>query len=182
MGKTVIGKLAMKIVVVNGFPGCGKTTFENICQEILGPYCQSRSTVDKIKELAIAGGWDGDKTPRARKFLSDLKDLFTEFNDMPVNDIKLHAQRFEFELSQYGVGDQRAVFFVDSREPAELSRFRHEMNAIIILVRRDMEPLEISNHADADVEHFGYDYVIDNNGTIDDLREKAVEFLNLIFS
>ena len=46
------------------------------------------STVDKIKEIARDFGWDGEKTPKARKFLSDLKDVFTDWNDLPVRDVK----------------------------------------------------------------------------------------------
>jgi len=170
----------MKIVIVNGYPGCGKTTFELFCKDIMGPYCRSRSTVDKIKALARRGGWDGRKTPEARKLLSDLKDLFTQFNDMPFQDIVSHLEQFKAELTQYGVEEQSALFFVDSREPQELKRFREELGAIVIFIQRDNDG-NFSNHADANVENFDYDYIIDNNGTLEDLKVKAKKFLNLIF-
>jgi chloramphenicol 3-O-phosphotransferase len=43
----------LKIVIVNGAPGSGKTSFENFCQEIMDDYCQMRSTVDLVKEIAF---------------------------------------------------------------------------------------------------------------------------------
>ena len=53
----------IKVIIVNGRPGAGKTTFEDICQALMGPYCRSRSTIDKIKEVAMRARWDGKKTP-----------------------------------------------------------------------------------------------------------------------
>ena len=171
----------IKVVVVNGYPNSGKTTFENTCKLILGPFCQTRSTVDKVKGLALRAGWDGRKTPEARKMLSDLKDLFTKFNDMPFRDIALHIKYFEHELGQYGVESEKAVFFIDSREPEEITRFKKELGALTLLIQRPGIATEQSNHSDANVENFEYDYIINNDGTMDDLKTKAEDFLNLIF-
>ena len=53
----------LRVVIVNGKPGVGKTFFQEICKDILRPaFCEQRSTVDKIKEIAKMGGWDGEKT------------------------------------------------------------------------------------------------------------------------
>ena len=66
------------IVIINGSPRAGKDTVCEITKEILGShYCYSLSSVDEIKKIALIGGWDGEKNPQSRKFLSDLKDLFT---------------------------------------------------------------------------------------------------------
>ena len=70
----------MKVVVINGAMTSGKDTFCEFCKDYRGNYIASISTVDYIKEIASNVGWDGKKTPEARKFLSDLKDLTTEFN------------------------------------------------------------------------------------------------------
>ena len=173
--------MKIKLVVVNGYPGSGKTTFETICKTIMGPYCRSRSTIDKVKSLAMRAGWDGKKTPEARKLLSDLKDLLTQFNDMPFRDIVSHLGYFEHELAQYGVESENALFFVDSREPEEIARFKKELDAITLLIRRPGDDTNQSNHADANVEDFEYDFVINNDGNITDLEQKAKDFLNLIF-
>lgn len=49
----------VRIVIVNGMPGCGKTTFENYCVRKLSPYADVYSTVDFVKEIAkIAVGME----------------------------------------------------------------------------------------------------------------------------
>ena len=39
-----------------------------------------------------------------------------------------------------------------------------------------------SNDSDANVENYVYDYYIDNNGTLEELEEKALEFINKLKS
>lgn len=185
MGKEVVGmnKSGLKIVIVNGAPGCGKTSFENFCRDKMDSYCQMRSTVDLVKEIAlIYANWDGKKNLKSRKFLSDLKDLLTEFNDIPFKDIVRFKDVWEDELDMYGVKERPHILLVDSREPEEIMRFKRELGAITVLIRRaDAEKEKTSNHADANVLNCEYDYEIDNNGSLDDLRIKAAEFLDLIF-
>jgi hypothetical protein len=36
-----------------------------------------------------------------------------------------------------------------------------------------------SNHADANVSNYVYDYYIDNNGTIEELQELAEDFMRM---
>lgn len=174
----------LRVVIVNGKPGCGKTTFENCCETILGhAYCRRRSTVDKVKELACEAGWDGQKTPEARKLLSDLKDLFTKYNDMPKNDIVTYLKGWEEDLKYFYVGNYPHVLFVDDREPEHIDRLKKELNAITLLIRRPGDELvETSNHADENVFEYEYDYIIDNNSDIENLIFHAEVFLNSIFS
>lgn len=174
----------LKVVIVSGRPGVGKTTFEDICTDILGwAYCDKRSTVDLIKEIAADGGWHNDKSPRGRKFLSDLKDLFTEYNDMPLKDIVNYLDGWELDLDYYNVGDHPHILFVDDREPEHIERVKKELNAITLLIRRPGdEKVETSNHADRDVFNYSYDYVINNDGDLNDLKEQAAVFINSIFS
>lgn len=173
----------LKIVIVNGAPGSGKTSFEEICRDKLGEFCQLRSTVDLVKEIAlIYANWDGKKDLKSRKFLSDLKDLLSQFNDIPFRDIVRFKDVWEDELDMYNVKREPHILFVDSREPEEIMRFKRELNAITVLIRRaNAEMVETSNHADANVLNCKYDYEIDNNGSLSDLSAKADEFLNLIF-
>ena len=60
----------LKVVIVNGKPGVGKTLVEQLAADILGQvFCEQRSTVDKVKEIAYEIGWDGVKNLRSRKLL-----------------------------------------------------------------------------------------------------------------
>lgn len=171
----------INVVIVNGLPGCGKTTFEEMCGFILGPYYRRRSSVDKVKEIAQICGWNGEKTLGARAFLSDLKRLLTNFNDLPFKDIKRAIDEFQDELDYYGVDPSKGFIFVDVREPKEIQRMKEAFNATTLLIQRDAVAFqETSNRSDAEVNNYKYDYIVHNNGTYSELREEAERFLNFV--
>ena len=173
----------LRVVIVNGRPGTGKTVFESLCREVLGyAYCEQRSTVDKVKEIAASAGWKGTKELKDRKLLSDLKDLFTQYNDMPFEDVVQSLENWEDELQFYGVGNHPHVFFIDDREPEHIDRLKKALNATTLLIRRPGdEDTEVSNHADKNVFDYEYDWVVNNDGTLVDLQESAGNFLNWLF-
>lgn len=74
-----------QIVIINGTGGSGKDTFVQFCSKY--NKVMNFSSIDKVKEIARLIGWDGKKTEKDRKFLSDLKKLTTEYNDMAFNSI-----------------------------------------------------------------------------------------------
>lgn len=168
----------MKIFIVNGAPLSGKTTFCNMVIKIVGEdKGRNFSTVDKIKEIARDFGWDGEKTPKARKFLSDLKDVLTDWNDLPVRDIKSRLASFEENLSRTNNGDGSVVFIM-VREPDEIKRLCEELGAQSLLIRkRGSELVEASNHADKNVLNLKYDLVVDNEGSLEDLAYTALGFV-----
>ena len=174
-----MNKKEIKVVIVNGLPGCGKTTFEDMCGYILGPYYRRRSSVDKVKEIAKMCGWNGEKDLKNRAFLSELKSLVTNFNDLPLKDIEWHLKEFQEELEYYCVDPSKGVFFVDIREPEEIAKAKEKFNATTLLIKRDsVATQEISNNSDANVHNYIYDYVVYNNGTYSELKEEAQKFLN----
>lgn len=178
-----MNKSGLKIVVVNGRPGSGKTTFEYIIKKKMSAFCEMRSTVDLVKEIAMFyAGWDGNKDLKSRKFLSDLKDLLTQFDNVPFNDIVRYKDIWEDDMERYGVIEQPHILLVDSREPEEIQKFKDELGAVAVLIRRaEVESEETSNHADANVFDFDYDWVIENNGSLEDLERRTLDFLDLLF-
>lgn len=162
----------MSVYIVNGAPGCGKTTFEESVRAFLrGEVCHIFSTVDFVKRIALFCGWDRTKTPQNRKFLSDLKDLLTEWDDVPFKKTIEEVETFQ-KLSA------NPIIFIDCREPEEIKRLAAYFNAKTILITRTAaEKAVASNHADQDVLNFEYDIVIDNNGTIGDLIETVADFI-----
>lgn len=168
----------MRFYTLTGSGGCGKSSFaQRVCQ-LVYPYGFELSTIDLIKDLARQAGWDGKKTPQARKGLSDLKDILTVWLDAPVKDIDKTIRLTIDDFESRGADVDNLVFFINVREPYEIARLAEIYNAKTIRVLRDEADNAIaSNHADADVKYFNYDIYIDNNGTLEDLAYKALEFV-----
>lgn len=172
----------MYIVVVNGFPQSGKTTFEQcvqdwITREDLNQKCYILSTIDCVKEIAKKCGWNCQKTPRSRKFLSDLKDLMTEYNDYPIRDIEFKLMNIRLENPP-----SKSVIFIDCREPDEIQKLVDRQGAITVLVRRaPTAQATYSNHADAEVLEYSYDYIIENNGNLNNLFDNAITFIEDLY-
>ena len=173
----------VKVCVVNGKPGVGKSEFERQCAAQCNFFNRVNgfvpgyllrvnitSTVDFVKEVARFCGWDGVKTLENRKFLSDLKDLLTEWNDIPYKMIVEHIKSLPVS--------QDWLVFVDCREPAEIQKLKERLNATTVLIRREeVENNEVSNHADSDVFYYDYDLTIYNNSDIIHLEDEARKFI-----
>lgn len=161
-----------KIFILNGSGGVGKDTFVDLVSHYIPTI--HFSSVTKVKEIAKAIGWDGGKTEKDRKFLSDLKLLCTEYNNMPFNSMKE-------KVSEFINGDANALF-IDIREPNEIEIAKQAFNAETVLVKRDSVMHITSNMADKNVYNYQYDYVIENNGDFADLNDAAKMFVNKVFS
>lgn len=172
----------MKYIIINGFPRSGKTAFINFCLEELGIYGINISTIDWVKYIAQINGWNGEKTPRSRKFLSDLKDLLIEWDDIPYKKVVQKAEEFHNQLKLNGEG-KKGIVFIDCRESTEITKFENRNNAISVLIKRKETANEKqSNHADDLVLIHKYHYVIENDGTLEELREKAINFLKEVLN
>lgn len=169
----------MKIFVINGAPGSGKNSFcERVLQITTSLYGAQFSTVDLVKEIAFVLGWNGEKTLKDRKFLSDLKDLLAQWDDIPFKDIKKKIDHFKWEKEVWNEDTNNCVVFIHSREPQEIKRFCEELGAKSIIIRREeAEKQETSCHSDANVLNYKYDIEIDNNGSLIDLAMAALEFV-----
>ena len=169
----------MKVVVINGTGGAGKDTFVTMCKDVYGSKrIINISTVDYVKDVAYELGWDGTKTPKNRKFLSDLKDLLTEWEDIPFIQTCQRIDSWLDYMCGEGLDEKEVIVFIHCREPKEIERFVKEYNATTLLIRRSAaESVEASNHADANVLDYAYDYTIYNDSTLSWLRNEALIFL-----
>ena len=165
----------MSIYIVNGAAGSGKTTFEGNVKAIVGDNCYILSTITPIKEAAKLFGWDGTKDLQSRKFLSDLKDLLTKYNDYPFNYICKKVEEIQSEY--YGFANFPTIF-IDCREPEEIKKLCDKLGAKSLLIRRaSAENAATSNHADAEVLNYNYDIVIENDGDLRNFAYKAIDFI-----
>lgn len=157
------------VFVTNGTGGCGKDTFARILNNYIPVY--KCSSVDLVKVVARFCGWDGSKNEKDRKFLSDLKLLTTEYNDMPMRSLRKNYRMFMTDTEQQ-------VMLIDIREPEEIDKAKKEFGARAILIRNDRVKPITTNMADANVENYNYDIVIDNNGTLDDFDRTIRTFIS----
>lgn len=166
----------MKIVILNGLPLSGKDQFVTECKSILGDRCGCVSSVDYVKEVARNLGWNGEKTPHNRRFLSDLKDALTHWNEVPMQKMREAIEAFPFK------DEDRALFFLIIREPDEIEKAASFFSALTaIMRRREVENTEQSNHADENIFNYAYDYTIMNNGSIEELHASAQAFIDHLF-
>jgi len=166
-----------KVIVINGRGGCGKDTLCDITAEHYK--VRNVSSITPIKELAAQAGWDGNKDPKSRKMLADLKQLFVEYNDLCNNYVVNHVKEF-------AVSDED-IMFVHIRECDEIKKFIASasdvpgVDCISLLVRRTTDDgyggCLLGNSADDDVEKMSYDFIYENNKTLEELPKDFIGFL-----
>ena len=159
-----------QIVIINGSAGVGKDTFVNLVSKYVPT--MNYSSIDRIKEIAKECGWNGKKTEKDRKFLSDLKILCSKYNDLPMLSMRKNVQKF--------YNSKNELLFLHIREPIEISNAVILFNAKTLLIKRKSVKHIITNEADAGVFNYNYNYVIDNDGTKEELECKAKEFIDTL--
>lgn len=155
-----------QIVVINGTGGSGKDTFVEFTRKY--GKIMNFSSVDKVKEVARVIGWNGQKEEKDRKFLSDLKRLTTEYNDMAFNSIKEEVALFKSSDDE--------ILFIHIREPEEIQRAVSAFGAKALLIKRTGLKNIQSNYSDANVENYNYDFIIENT-TLEELDKQAENFI-----
>ena len=171
----------MQIVIINGRAGVGKDQFVTEVKNLIGEYrCYNHSTVEFTKFVAICAGWRQDKTPENRLFLSKLKKLLTEWDDIPYKKALIEVRDCERYAKAHKCEDQ-SVLFIHCREPEEIERFVTGLDAHTLLIKRAAaDEVEQSNPSDENVENYAYDVIVDNNGTIEELRESARTYIEQV--
>ncbi len=158
-----------KIIVINGSGGVGKDTFVEFCGEFAN--VKNISSVDKVKEAAqILVNWNGEKDDKSRKLLVDLKQLSIDYNDYPMLYIKQEAEKFR-------ENEEQKMMFVHIREISEIKKVKDLLNAKTLLITSTRVPKITTNQSDANVEQYEYDYYISNDGTLEELKEIAKQFV-----
>ena len=167
--------MTKQVFIINGSGGVGKDT---VCSAAAQSWkVQNISSITPILQVAKAAGWDGTKTPAARRFLSQLKADCTEFNDLPF--------RYCTEQLQIFAENDAELLFVHIREPEEIERFRQTagVNCKTILVRRptlEQARGQQGNRSDDGVAAYAYDAEFLNDGSLEELPAKVHDFLQAL--
>ena len=158
-----------KIVIINGSGGVGKDTFVEFCSEFTN--VKNISSVDKVKEAAkVLVNWNGEKDEKSRKFLSDLKKMSIDYNNYPMVYIKEQAAEFK-------QNEEQTIMFIHIREKSEIQKVKEEVGAKTLLITSTRVEKITTNASDANVEDYNYDCYISNDGTLEELKEKAKKFV-----
>lgn len=157
-----------QIIIINGQGGVGKDTICDIVKKHYGT--KVVSSIDRIKAIAIYGGWDGQKDLKGRKLLSDIKLAFMEYNDLPFKQIAHEIKIFkDFRKEQ--------ILFIHVREPEEIIKLISNYPEIkTLLITRGENPSEFGNMSDDNVLNYNYDFVFENNGKLENLERDFLEF------
>ena len=168
----------MKILIVNGKPRCGKSLFCQTAYEKRG-LVYSWSTIEEVKLLAQQLGWDGKKDEAGRKFLSDLKDILTNYNDLPYRFVENKLKEIE-EFYKGTPYEDGLLFLIMTREPKEIERWENEHGARSLIIVRSGLKKEWGNHADNEVYNHDYHYMIYNNRDLEGWKKQIVDFIDKV--
>lgn len=167
--------LKKHIFIINGSGGVGKDTLCDLAAQRWRT--QNVSSITPVLAVARAAGWNGEKTPAARRFLSDLKAACTQFNDLPFTYCMEQCRAF--------LQSENEIFFVHIREKEEIARFCEAAGAgcKTILVKRPSHEQArgaLGNRSDDEVAAYPYDYTFENDCSLQELPQKAVSFFQNI--
>lgn len=169
----------VKIFVLNGKGGSGKDTFINLLREVVKEQClpykiAHMSIVDPIKSAAMELGWSGKKDNLSRNFLYKLKQLVDEYNDYCFTYVKRKVNTW--------AKTENILIFVDMREEKDIESFLTYFSKYkpetILIKRPTLDKKTYGNSADDNAELMkNITYIIDNNGTIKEFKEKIRTFV-----
>lgn len=155
--------MGKKVIIINGVATSGKDEFIKIYRHQSMKPIYNWSSIDSVKNIASIMGWNGIKDDKSRKFLSDIKDLWTEFNDGIFKDLCLQA-----ELKD------DCIIFIHCREPKAIDQFKQYFKDQCLTLLIDRPGINTpNNHADQGVFDYDYDIIVKNDGSIEDYREKV---------
>lgn len=162
------------MVVINGLSNSGKDSFCEFCGDYI--YTKTFSTVDIVRKASSLFGLSDTKNNlEHRNFMGELKQLVNRYNDHSFEYIKEQYESFK-EHTNYLLDDDEFFIFVHSREAEEIERFKSEFNAITVLITSPNIVENPNNIPDKTVMSYSYDYIINNNGELEDLQYKALKF------
>lgn len=163
------------VIIINGKGGVGKDT---IC-DFISKYYSTRkvSSITPILTIAKTGGWDGKKDDKSRKLLSDLKILFTNYNDLSFNYLKSQIEEFLLTSDR--------ILFIHMREPEEITKFVKYLDSLniknktLLVKRKGFDEKIYNNESDDNVDNYDYDIIFHNDIDITENPNNLLEFFKI---
>lgn len=159
----------MKVILINGSCRVGKSNFVKYFSKQCDGKIDEIDTVGVIKNVMKKHfGWNGKKDDASRLMMSEMKKLWTKFNDGPFLDT---VEKITKSESDY--------VFIHCREPKEIQKFKEFYGKDMITILLIKEDREVANNdSDKNVANYEYDYTIYNDTDKIGLKLKAKELHN----
>ena len=162
------------VFVINGAGGVGKDTLCDLAAKHFKVY--NVSSIDPIKEIAAMTGWKGEKTDKARKYLSDLKALTINYNDYPTVWGKARFDEF--------MQSDNEIMFFHIREAEEIKKYVDATDGMAktLLIRGGdrMKKAHYGNISDDLVENYKYDYYYVNDKSFEETETEFCKFIRKV--
>lgn len=164
------------VIIINGKGGVGKDTVCSIASNFFK--VSTISAITPIKEIAANYGWHGEKDNKSRKFLSDLKRAFVEYNNLPNRYLEKEYQIFK--------ASDKDILFVHIRERDQIDAFKKsiDIKCVTMLVKSpyiENNNYQYGNTSDDSVDEFCYDYCYKNETDIENLPKDFINFICNLF-
>lgn len=169
------------LVLINGISGSGKDTFVDSA-----PYLHiNMHRSDPFKELLTGIGWDGTRDEKSRTVLKYFVDIGEKSG---FNKEALCRKLIGAELMNSNIFEPIEVFFYHVRDIEIIKQLKEDKelqgyaNGIYsLLIHRDsVKPTEPNEWYDVNSHIDEYDWVIHNDGTLDDLKHKNTLFFTAL--
>lgn len=169
------------LILLSGKAGSGKDTFYSILNKHIS--CSRYALADPIKTIAKSMfDWNGEKDEKGRKLLIDIGQyLGCEKDDIDENIKNKLDKVFSRDMLIWPktinlkIMPSRKTFSIitDWRMIKELEYFKIFFDKIYtIRINRDTHINVNDFKTESELDDFNFDFIIDNNGTIDDFEEK----------
>lgn len=188
------------ILIFNGYPKSGKTTFENIIAEkydstifsSIKPIIDFADNIfENCNNESLKNLYNYEKNKKSnkyRKLLSDIKNNLSDFDNGMYNNSFIVNEVNKF-INDYN----KQFLMIDIREPKNIyktikiikSTFYDKLDQFkikTVFIRREWKQ-DYGNISDDNVENYQYDIVVNNIGTLDTLKNECLKaFIEVLYS
>jgi|APSaa5957512622_1039677.scaffolds.fasta_scaffold76336_2 hypothetical protein len=168
------------VIVVNGVSRSGKDTFIDYLAKKTQLLLR-HSTIQRVFTALINSSMivNGKKGKKEREFLASVKQAWITYSNGPLQEVTNKVDHLEeqYKFMQH-IGN---IFLtVQVREITEITKlkdhFKEDLVSLLV-VRDSVDPQHVT---DEYVEDWDYDFVVSNNGSLEQLESQVDGFLTFL--
>ena len=177
------------LIIFTGHARAGKDTAADFMEkEVLSKgYSFYRTALaNALKDYADKCGWNGIKDETGRTLLQHLGDVMREYHGKDFFSKEAYDAFLKSDMDIGIITDCRFVneeVYIRNKccQDGVVSRFikvtgNHPENSTEVLT-----PAQLQHHSESEIDEIGYDFLIENNGTMEELRQKVHDVASKIF-